>query len=141
MRFVDYQKGGEPDSLFIAQAEAPALTAGKVRVRVRGFGINRADTLQRQGRYPPPPGESEILGLEVAGTVIEVADDVNHWKVGDNVFGLVAGGGYAEEVVVLSSHLDTMTPREMLAPAFSWVNFSARAIISLFNTKSIWRLA
>ena len=79
MRFVDYQKGGEPDSLFIAQAESPALTAGKVRVRVRGFGINRADTLQRQGRYPPPPGESEILGLEVAGTVIEVADDVNHW--------------------------------------------------------------
>ncbi len=108
MRFVDYQKGGEPDSLFIAQAEAPALTAGKVRVRVRGFGINRADTLQRQGRYPPPPGESEILGLEVAGTVIEVADDVNHWKVGDNVFGLVAGGGYAEEVVVLSSHLMPM---------------------------------
>lgn len=105
MRFVSYDKGQGPEFLRISQTDAPELKAGFVKVRVAAFGINRADTLQRQGHYPPPPGESEILGLEMAGEIIDVGDDVSGWHPGDRVFGLVAGGGYAEEVVVLASHI------------------------------------
>jgi putative PIG3 family NAD(P)H quinone oxidoreductase len=72
---------------------------------VHAFGINRADTLQRQGKYPPPKGESEILGLEVSGEIVECGKDVKHWRAGDKVFGLVAGGGYAEYVAVNAGHL------------------------------------
>ena len=81
------------------------LPDGMVKVAVEAFGVNRADTLQRQGHYPPPKGESTILGLEVAGTVSEVASGITHIKEGDRVFGLVAGGGYATEVIVNPSHL------------------------------------
>ncbi|NDV90017.1 zinc-binding dehydrogenase [Alteromonas sp. 345S023] len=105
MRFVDFTEGCKPTELVIAQTSSPQLTQGKVLVKVHAFGVNRADTLQRQGHYPAPAGESEILGLEMAGEVIGVAEDVSQWQVGDRVFGLVAGGGYAEEVAVLASHL------------------------------------
>jgi len=69
-----------------------------LRIHVRTAGVNRADLLQREGKYPPPPGASEVLGLECAGVVVE-ADD-RGWKVGDRAMALLAGGGYAEEVVV-----------------------------------------
>ena len=105
MQFVDYEQGQGPESLTISQTQRPVIKPGYVRVRVAAFGVNRADTLQRQRHYPPPPGESEILGLEVAGEVIEVGEHVSGWQAGDRVFGLVAGGGYAEEVVVLASHI------------------------------------
>ncbi len=67
--------------------------------------INRPDLVQRQGNYPPPPGDSEILGLEVAGTVEEIGSEVSGWKVGDRVMGLVGGGGYAEYAVAYANHL------------------------------------
>lgn len=105
MRFVDYEKGGNASSLFIGTCDLPQMTANKVMIRVMAFGINRADTLQRQGRYPPPPGESDILGLEVAGEVVAVGENAGRWTIGDKVFGLVAGGGYAEYVAVEPSHL------------------------------------
>lgn len=105
MRFIDHEQGEGPGGLFINHTARPALAPGYVRVRVAAFGVNRADTLQRKGLYPPPPGESPILGLEIAGEVIEVGDEDGQWQAGDRVFGLVAGGGYAEEVVVLSDHL------------------------------------
>ncbi|WP_414830656.1 NAD(P)H-quinone oxidoreductase [Alteromonas sp. H39] len=105
MQYVDFEQGQGPEGLTIGQTERPAIKAGYVRVRVAAFGVNRADTLQRQGHYPPPPGESDILGLEVAGEVIEVGEKVTAWQPGDRVFGLVAGGGYAEEVVVLATHI------------------------------------
>ena len=69
-----------------------------LRIRVRTAGVNRADLLQREGHYPPPPGASEVLGLECAGVVAE--SDVSGWAVGDRTMALLAGGGYAEEVVV-----------------------------------------
>lgn len=82
--------------------DAPSLpmAADDLRIRVRATSVNRADLLQRQGRYPPPPGASEILGLECAGTVLEAGANVRGWKEGDRVMALLAGGGYAEEVVV-----------------------------------------
>jgi putative PIG3 family NAD(P)H quinone oxidoreductase len=71
-----------------------------LRIRVAATAVNRADLLQRQGLYPPPPGASPILGLECAGEVVEVGDFVTGWKPGDRAMALLAGGGYAEEVVV-----------------------------------------
>lgn len=81
-------------------APRPTLGPGQVRIRVHATAVNRADLLQRIGRYPPPPGASEILGLEAAGEVLEVADDVSTVSVSDRVCVLLEGGGYAEEVVV-----------------------------------------
>ncbi len=105
MRFIDFEKGAGPESLKISETDKPVPSSGQVLVKVCAFGVNRADTLQRQGKYPPPPGESEILGLEVSGEVVEVPEGVTGWKVGDKVCGLVAGGGYAEYVAVNASHL------------------------------------
>ena len=76
------------------------MAPDQLRIRVRAAGVNRADLLQRQGHYPPPPGASEILGLECAGEVIEVGAEVRGWTPGDRAMALLAGGGYAEEVVV-----------------------------------------
>lgn len=76
------------------------LESGQVRLRVAWAGVNRADLMQRAGHYPPPPGESEILGLEVSGTVTEAGPGVERLRAGDKVCALLAGGGYAEEVVV-----------------------------------------
>src|SRR6476661_9381764 len=82
--------------------EVPDIEAkpGEVLVKVTAAGINRADLLQAAGNYPPPPGASEILGLEVSGTVAEVGDGVAQWAVGQQVCALLAGGGYAEFVAV-----------------------------------------
>jgi len=79
---------------------APELGPGRIRIRVAAAGVNRADLLQRRGLYPPPPGASEILGLECAGEVVEVGPGVTRWRPGDRVMALLAGGGYAEQVVV-----------------------------------------
>ena len=91
--------GGEPE-LRVAEVPAPALEPGTLRLRVAATAVNRADLLQAKGLYPPPPGASEILGLECAGQVVEVAEGVEGWTVGDRAMALLAGGGYAEEVVV-----------------------------------------
>lgn len=108
MLFVDFTQGSAAHSLCVAEVAPPTLQAGQVLVRVEAFGINRADTLQRQGKYPPPPGESPILGLEMAGRVVELSQSAAldaDWHIGDKVFGLVAGGAYAEYVAVEASHL------------------------------------
>ena len=73
---------------------------GEVLIRVSTAGVNRADLLQAAGNYPPPPGASQTLGLEVSGTVAEVGDGVTQWAVGQHVCALLAGGGYAELVAV-----------------------------------------
>src|ERR1700754_2120524 len=74
--------------------------AGEVLGQVSAAGVNRADLLQAAGKYPPPPGASEILGLEVSGTVAEVGEQVDGWHIGQTVCALLAGGGYAESVAV-----------------------------------------
>lgn len=108
MQYIKHHNGCAPDALVIKQTDTPKLTSGQVLVKVACFGVNRADTLQRQGKYPAPAGESEILGLEMSGEVVQVhPEQTNHqpFKLGDKVFGLVAGGGYAEYVAVHSQHL------------------------------------
>lgn len=90
-----------PDhSLAIDDVPAPAMGPDDLRIAVRATAVNRADLLQRAGKYPPPPGASEILGLECSGVVKEVGTNVRGWTAGDRVMALLAGGGYAEEVVV-----------------------------------------
>jgi putative PIG3 family NAD(P)H quinone oxidoreductase len=83
-----------------ASVETPALGAGTVRIGVAATAVNRADLVQRSGGYPPPPGASPIMGLECAGVVLEVGEGVSRVAPGDKVCALLAGGGYAEQVVV-----------------------------------------
>jgi putative PIG3 family NAD(P)H quinone oxidoreductase len=91
---------GDESVLRLADAPSPALGPGSLRIRVAATAVNRADLLQRQGLYSPPPGASEILGLECAGEVVEVGSAVRGWRPGERAMALLAGGGYAEEVVV-----------------------------------------
>lgn len=109
MRFVDHSASVEPKALHMTECDRPQFSAHEVLLKVHAFGVNRADTLQRQGRYPEPPGESPILGLEVSGEIVACGADVSKWKVGDRVCGLVAGGGYAE-YVALDEHLAMAIP-------------------------------
>jgi putative PIG3 family NAD(P)H quinone oxidoreductase len=96
MKAIEITKPGAPDVLQLAERPTPALAVGEVLIRVEAAGVNRPDVMQRVGHYPPPPGASDIPGLEVAGTVERIAPDVITWRVGDRVCALVSGGGYAE---------------------------------------------
>jgi putative PIG3 family NAD(P)H quinone oxidoreductase len=96
MRVVEIQQPGGPEVLVIAQRPVPTPAAGEVLIHVQAAGVNRPDVIQRQGHYPPPPGASDIPGLEVAGTIAALGEGVNGWAVGDTVCALLAGGGYAD---------------------------------------------
>lgn len=96
MRHIAASGPGGPDMLHIAEAEAPTPGAGEVLVRVLAAGINRPDIQQRKGLYPPPPGASPVLGLEIAGEIAALGEGVESWRVGDRVCALANGGGYAE---------------------------------------------
>lgn len=93
-------RAGGPEVLELMRRELPALKPGEMRVRVHAAGVNRPDAMQRAGNYPPPPGITEVLGLELAGEVIQTAPGVTRFQPGDRVMALVAGGAYAEEAVV-----------------------------------------
>ncbi len=92
-------------SLAWQETQTPAPRPGEVLIEVRAAGVNRADLAQRSGNYPPPPGASEILGLEVAGEIAELGSNVANWNVGDRVCVLLTGGGYAERVTAPASLL------------------------------------
>ncbi|MBF0287616.1 MAG: NAD(P)H-quinone oxidoreductase [SAR324 cluster bacterium] len=100
MKAILVHQPGGPEELYIGEAPVPELGEEEIRVKVKATAVNRADVLQRKGMYPPPPGESNIIGLEMAGEVAEVGAKVKNWKKGDRVFALLAGGGCAEYVVV-----------------------------------------
>ena len=100
MKAILIDEPGDEDCMKLAETEAPELEAGMIRIRNHASGVNRADLLQRQGLYPPPPGASPILGLECAGEVVEVGTTVRGFSPGDRVMALLPGGGYAEDVVV-----------------------------------------
>jgi NADPH:quinone reductase len=86
-------------AMLLAEVPTPRPGPNEVLIRVEAAGVNRPDVMQRLGKYPPPPGASPILGLEVAGEIEEVGPDTRRWNVGDRVCALVAGGGYAEYCV------------------------------------------
>ncbi|MDP3368500.1 MAG: NAD(P)H-quinone oxidoreductase [Brevundimonas sp.] len=106
MRVVEIAGGAGPaEALTVAQRPDPVAGPGHIRIRVRAAGINRPDILQRLGRYPAPPGVSDILGLEVAGEVDQVGDGVSRWSPGDRVCALLGGGGYADYALVDARHV------------------------------------
>ncbi|WP_197319399.1 NAD(P)H-quinone oxidoreductase [Saccharomonospora sp. NB11] len=105
MRAIMIHESGDPDVLSLAEVDDPSAGPGEVVIDVAATALNRADILQRQGHYPPPPGASDILGLECSGTIAEVGEGVTDWQVGDHVCALLAGGGYAEKVAVPAGQL------------------------------------
>lgn len=132
MRYVNYTSGAGPELMCIADTDKPTPNAGQVCIKVHGFGVNRADTLQRLGKYPPPPGESEILGLEVSGVIDEVGEGVTHWQPGQPVFGLVPGGGYAEYVCVDARHIMSIPEGLSMTEAAGVAEVFLTAFQSLF---------
>ena len=99
MRYIAYGGDGSAASLHIEQASTPTPAPGQLLIEVHCAGVNRPDIMQRQGHYPPPPGASPILGLEVAGVIASLGEGVSGWQVGQPVCALVPGGGYAEYCV------------------------------------------
>ncbi|MBB5221093.1 NADPH2:quinone reductase [Amaricoccus macauensis] len=104
MRVVEISGPGGPEVLVPAVRKVPQPAAGEILIRVRAAGVNRPDLLQRAGSYAPPPGASDLPGLEAAGEVAAVGAGVSRWKVGDEVCALLPGGGYAEYVVTPADH-------------------------------------
>ena len=100
MKFCDISTPGGAEVLAISECAAPTPAKGEVLVKVAAAGVNRPDIVQRMGLYPPPPGASPILGLEVSGEVIEMGEGVDNYAIGDKVCALCNGGGYAEYVAV-----------------------------------------
>lgn len=100
MKAVLIKAFGAPENLYIGEWETPQPKPHEILVQVKATALNRADTMQRKGQYPPPPGESPILGLEIAGVVTALGNEVTQWKIGDKVCGLIGGGGYAEYAVI-----------------------------------------
>ena len=100
MKAILINQPGGPDQLYLGEYETPAPNAHELLVKVAATAVNRADLLQREGKYPPPAGASPILGLEMSGEVVALGDNVTRWSVGDQVFGLLPGGGYAEYAVI-----------------------------------------
>jgi len=100
MHFVDHGTGGGPEVLKPGTCATPMPKAGEVLVKVAFAGVNRPDCLQRSGRYPPPPGASSIVGLEVSGEVVALGEGVTQWRLGDKLCALTNGGAYAEYVTV-----------------------------------------
>jgi putative PIG3 family NAD(P)H quinone oxidoreductase len=99
MMAIEIREPGGPEVLAAAERPRPAPGPGEVLIAVAAAGVNRPDVMQRRGQYPPPPGASDIPGLEIAGTVEEIGDGVTDWRAGDRVCALVSGGGYAEYCV------------------------------------------
>lgn len=96
MRVVEIKQPGGPEMLVAATRPLPMPAEGELLIRIAAAGVNRPDVIQRQGSYPPPPGASDLPGLEVAGSVAALGPGVTGWQVGDPVCALLAGGGYAE---------------------------------------------
>ncbi|MEJ2624485.1 MAG: NAD(P)H-quinone oxidoreductase [Pseudolabrys sp.] len=118
MTAIGIKTPGGPEALIPEERPVPAPGEGEILVKVAAAGVNRPDVMQRKGLYPPPPGASDIPGLEIAGEVAALGAGVTRWKVGDRVMALVSGGGYAEYCVANASHamaVDGLTMEEAAA--------------------------
>ena len=131
MRAVIVETPGDVDALTLGEVPTPTPGPGEVLVRTVASGVNRADVLQRQGHYPPPPGESDIIGLEASGVVEEVGEGVERWKQGDEVVALLAGGGYAEYFVAPAGQLIAPPPGVDLVSAAGVLEVAATVLSNL----------
>lgn len=110
MLTVTVPEPGGPEALVLSERPDPVAGPGEVVIEVVATAVNRADLLQRRGFYPPPPGASDVLGLECSGTIAALGEGVEHWKVGDEVCALLAGGGYASQVAVPAGQVMPLPP-------------------------------
>ena len=110
MTVIAIRSPGGPDVLVPEQRPTPAPAAGEILVKVAAAGVNRPDVMQRMGLYPPPPGATDIPGLEIAGEVVARGAGANRWKDGDKVMALVVGGGYAEYCLAHETHALPIPP-------------------------------
>ena len=117
MRAVVITHPGGPEVLRLAEVPDPVPAPGEVLVEVAAAGLNRADIMQRQGHYPPPPGAPPYPGMECSGRIIELGPEVTGWQVGDEVCALLAGGAYAEKVAVPQGQLLPVPERVSLVDA------------------------
>jgi NADPH:quinone reductase len=132
MKVVTMTGFGSADVMQLGTLDQPTIAADEVLIKVVATSINRPDLVQREGKYPPPPGDSEILGLEVAGTIAEVGSAAGDWQIGDRVMALVGGGGYAEYARAYACHLmpipDSMSFEEAACVNESYIT----AFLNLF---------
>lgn len=127
-----YDGAGGPEVIKLQQRPIPDIAEGEVLIKVAAFGLNRADVQQRKGVYPPPPGASDIPGLEVSGIIQAVGKDVENWKVGDKVAALLAAGGYAQYVAVPAGQLFTIPESLSFAQAAALPEVSSTVVSNLF---------
>src|SRR5947209_10668689 len=111
MTAIAIREPGAPQVLVPQERDTPQPKAGEMLVKVAAAGVNRPDVMQREGKYPPPPGAPDIPGLELAGEVVKLGESVTRWKVGDKVAALVAGGGYAEYAIVHETNALPVIPQ------------------------------
>jgi NADPH2:quinone reductase len=104
MTVIGIKAPGGPEMLIPEERAVPSPGAGEILVKVAAAGVNRPDVMQRKGNYPPPPGAPDTPGLEIAGEIVALGPNVKRWKIGDRVFALVPGGGYAEYCLAHESH-------------------------------------
>ena len=104
MKAINFDAPGDPDVLKLVDMDVPEVSENQVLVKVEAAGVNGPDIMQRKGLYPPPPGASPLIGLEIAGSVVAVGEKVTRWKKGDAICGLTNGGGYAEYCVIHENH-------------------------------------
>lgn len=127
-----YQEAGGPEVLELTEREMPVAAAGEVLIKIGAFGLNRADVQQRKGVYPPPPGASDIPGLEVSGTIAALGDGVAGWQVGDRVAALLASGGYAQFVAVPAELLIALPSAISITEAAGLPEVAATVVSNLF---------
>jgi NADPH:quinone reductase len=142
MRAIEITAPGGPEVLRETTRPLPRTAAGEVLIEVAAAGVNRPDVLQRMGAYPPPPGASDIPGLEVAGRIVALGDGASGWKIGDEVCALVTGGGYAEYVnapaaqcLPIPQGLSTVEAASLPETFFTvWINVFERARLAQGET-------
>lgn len=134
MKAVRFRTAGGPETLTVEELPAPVPQEGEVLIRVAGAGLNRADSLQRRGRYNLPPGASDIFGMEVSGTIAEVGPGVSNFTPGDRVMALLASGGYAEYVAVNAGHVLPVPAKIDLLQAAGIPEVAATLVSNIWGT-------
>ncbi|KAM5588371.1 quinone oxidoreductase PIG3 [Rosa sericea] len=132
MKAVVVTTPGGPEVLRVQEVEDPQIKGDEVLIKVEATALNRADTFQRKGLYPPPPGSSQYLGLECSGTIEAVGKHVSRWKVGDQVCALLSGGGYAEKVAVPAGQVLPVPPGISLKDAASFPEVACTVWSTIF---------
>ena len=133
MQAIRVREPGGPDVLELVEESQPQTGPGEIGIAVAAAGINRADLLQRQGHYPPPPGASDVIGLEVSGHVADLGEGVTGWSVGDPCVALLAGGGYASYAVAPAGQVVPPPPGVDLVTAAGLIEVAATVQSNLAN--------